>query len=132
MNTLQGGPGDPIGAVSVQVQHAMNGSEAVPSVDDLKGRNKEDAAQELEQLFLTLLVKEMRETLPEGFFAKGPATSVYAGLFDQVLAESLASGKGTGLRQAIVDGWPDGAKPGPDSADARKASVLGVSERTTP
>ena len=35
-------------------------------------------------MFLSVLVKEMRKSLPEGFFGKGPGAGVYSGLIDEV------------------------------------------------
>lgn len=59
------------------------------------------AAQEFERLFATLLVKEMRSTLPEGFFGGGAGSDVFDGWFDEHLGTSLAEGRGLGLRIAL-------------------------------
>ncbi|HVS20099.1 MAG TPA: rod-binding protein [Planctomycetota bacterium] len=60
-----------------------------------------DAAREFERLFATLLVKEMRSTLPEGFFGGGAGSDVFDGWFDEHLGASLAEGRGLGLRIAL-------------------------------
>ena len=60
-----------------------------------------DAAREFERLFATLLVKEMRSTLPEGFFGGGAGSDVFDGWFDEHLGASLAEGHGLGLRIAL-------------------------------
>ena len=49
-----------------------------------------DAAQRLEGLFATLLVKEMRSTQSSGLFGEGTGADVYGGWFDQYLGEVLA------------------------------------------
>ena len=49
-----------------------------------------DAAQRLEGLFATLLVKEMRATQSAGLFGEGTGADVYGGWFDQYLGEVLA------------------------------------------
>ncbi len=49
-----------------------------------------EAAQRFEALLATMLVKEMRATLNEGFFGTGAAGDVYGGWLDQHVGESLA------------------------------------------
>ena len=60
-----------------------------------------EAAREFERLFATLLVKEMRATLPEGFFGGGAGSDVFDGWLDEHLGSSLAEGRGLGLRIAL-------------------------------
>jgi Rod binding domain-containing protein len=67
------------------------------------GATREEAAQQLEGVFLQLLVKEMRQGMSgEGLFGGGPGASIYEGFFDQHMSEQLASGAGTGLRESIL------------------------------
>ena len=49
-----------------------------------------DAAGKMEEVFATLLVKEMRRSLPEGFFGGGSAGDVYSGWMDEQVGRSLA------------------------------------------
>lgn len=126
MNSLNSIPGGPLGAAAT-VQHTLDAASSARKAEELhKHGNKDEAARELEKLFVSLLVKEMRKSLPEGFFAQGPGSNVYAGFFDQMMSEALASGPGTGLRQSILESWHDAP-----SAD-RGESDKGVSENTTP
>jgi Rod binding domain-containing protein len=60
-----------------------------------------EAAKEFERLFATLLVKEMRATLPEGFFGEGAGSDVFDGWFDEHLGSALAEGQGLGMRVAL-------------------------------
>lgn len=48
------------------------------------------AAQRLEGLFASLLVKELRATQSAGLFGEGTGADVYGGWFDQYLGEVLA------------------------------------------
>jgi Rod binding domain-containing protein len=50
----------------------------------------EAAAAEFEALLATMLVKEMRAGLSEGFFGQGAGADVFDGWLDQHLGESLA------------------------------------------
>lgn len=68
---------------------------------DLRRGDVGDAAHEFERLFATMLVKEMRTTLPEGFFGGGTGSDVFDGWFDEHLGSSLAEGRGLGLRVAL-------------------------------
>ena len=43
-----------------------------------------------EALLATMLVKEMRSSLGDGFFGKGPDGDVYGGWLDQHVGQSLA------------------------------------------
>ena len=63
--------------------------------------SSEEAAEAFEAMFASLLVKEMRQTLPEGLF--GSETSdVYGALFDQHIGQTIAEGEGLGIRQFIM------------------------------
>jgi len=63
---------------------------------------EEAAAREMEGLFMTVLVKELRKTIPgDGLFGKGPGSDVFEGWFDTALGEALVQGPGTALRDAI-------------------------------
>lgn len=117
---------DPTDPVRAQIAHALDVA-AEKATDAARLGGDENAARELEKLFVTMLVKEMRESLPEGFFGKAPGANVYGGLFDQMLAESLAAGAGTGLRQAILASWVTDS-PSANAAPSEKA----LSENATP
>ncbi|MEZ5977546.1 MAG: rod-binding protein [Planctomycetota bacterium] len=47
------------------------------------------AAQKFEALLATTLVREMRQTLDEGFFGSGPGSDSYSGILDEKIAEQL-------------------------------------------
>ena len=77
----------------------------------LGGRPTDRAAREFEALFATLLVKEMRKALPEGFFGSGADGDIYGGWFDEHLGAALARDDGLRLRSVV------------DQALARKAAT---------
>ena len=60
-----------------------------------------EAARQFEKLFASLLVKELRRGLPEGFFGQGPGADVYEGWLDEHVGGALAEGGGLGLRIAL-------------------------------
>lgn len=57
---------------------------------DLQHSSPESAAEKLEALFATILVKEMRRALPNGFFGDGIGADTFNGWFDEHLGEALA------------------------------------------
>ncbi len=62
----------------------------------------ERAARMLETHFVTWMLREMRNTVPEGgLLPSGPAQDIYEQMLDDALAQSVASGRGLGLAQAI-------------------------------
>jgi peptidoglycan hydrolase FlgJ len=61
------------------------------------------AAEELEGLFLGLLLKSMRSTVSEGgLFKEGTDSKMYKDMFDQEVGRSLARRGGIGLADMIV------------------------------
>ncbi|MEM9800488.1 MAG: rod-binding protein [Planctomycetota bacterium] len=71
------------------------------------GDSKPDvAAREMEALFATLLVAEMRKGLGEGFFGSGPGADTFAGWFDEELGGAIAAngaiGVGEQVREAML------------------------------
>ena len=62
----------------------------------------QDAAQGFESVFLSLLLKEMRQTLEPGALFGSDQSDVYGGMFDQFMAQHLAQGKGIGLAHALM------------------------------
>ena len=71
-----------------------------------EGRNLQQlrqAAEDLEGLFLGLLLKSMRGTVAEGgLFKEGTDSKMYKDMFDQEVGRSLARRGGIGLADMIV------------------------------
>ena len=55
------------------------------------------AAAEFESLFASMMVKEMRKTMPEGFFGDATGSDVYGEWFDRHMGEALAQDDALGL-----------------------------------
>jgi len=74
------------------------------------------AAKELEVMFLTQLVRAMRQTVPENdFLPRSPARNVYEGVFDRSVAETMAAGDPLGFERALAG--QDGLKFDENHAD---------------
>ncbi len=59
------------------------------------------AAREMESLFATMLVSELRKGLGEGFFGDGAGADTFNGWFDEQIGASLASRGSLGLADQI-------------------------------
>lgn len=70
-----------------------------------EGENAEaaQAAHEMESLFATMMVTEMRKGLGEGFFGSGPGADTFGGWFDEQLGASIAERGSLGLAEQIKE-----------------------------
>jgi len=70
---------------------------------DKDTRQLRQTAQELEGVFLGLLLKSMRGTVSQGgLFGKGTDSEMYQDMFDQEIGRTLARRGGIGLADMIV------------------------------
>ncbi len=60
----------------------------------------EDVARQMEGLFVSMLLKTMRETMASEMF-EGDGADVWGGMFDQALGEQIAAGGGLGLVEQL-------------------------------
>lgn len=80
---------------------AVPPSNTFPSTLDSKSDARK-AARELEATFLSMLLKEMRQTLePDGGLFPGDTGDVQGGLFDLYIGQHLAAAGGFGLAAAL-------------------------------
>jgi flagellar protein FlgJ len=69
-----------------------------PSMEKKQNQSLRKACRQLESLFLSQLLKEMRKTVPQGgAIPENNAASLYQSLFDNHLADLLAKQQATGL-----------------------------------
>ena len=61
----------------------------------------EEAAKSFERLFATMLVREMRRSLPDGFFGSVPGADTFEGWLDEHLGAALAEGNALGLAESL-------------------------------
>jgi flagellar protein FlgJ len=61
------------------------------------------ACSDLESLFISYLLKEMRATIPKsGFISGGRAEEIYTSMLDSELAKELSSKGGIGLSSVLL------------------------------
>ena len=61
-----------------------------------------EVAQQLEAVFASMLIKEMRNTLSEGLFG-GENSDVLGGMFDLHMGQAMTDGRGLGIKQLVLD-----------------------------
>lgn len=61
----------------------------------------EGVARGFETMFLSLLLKEMRQTLEPGTLFEGDKSDIFGGLFDQMMAEHLSKGNALGIAAMV-------------------------------
>lgn len=68
----------------------------------LKGR-EEEAHQQLEAVFVSMLIKQMRTAALEDGLFPGDSSDTFGGMFDSFMGEELAKGGGIGLQRLLKD-----------------------------
>ena len=70
-------------------------------IKSLQYREDKDVAEQLEAVFISMLIKEMRTAgSEEGLFA-GDASDTFGGLFDQFMGEHIAAAGGLGMNRLL-------------------------------
>jgi len=72
-------------------------------LNNLRGRQPAELAQQFEGIFISMLVKEMRQSSfdGEGLFP-GDSSDTFGGIFDMYMGEHLARQGGIGLAESIA------------------------------
>ena len=114
-----------VSALSVlcAVAREVKGASAQATSAARDGRSVKSAAKDFEALFATMLVKEMRKALPEGFFGGEAEGDVYGGWFDEQLGRKIAEGGALHLADTLEASFIKRAAPSTD-ASASSASEL--------
>lgn len=120
-------------APAQQVYHSFSGFEQMRA----QARNGDSealsgAAKQFESVFVQMMLKAMRDTVPEGGLFESEQSDFYEGMFDQQISLNIANGKGIGLAEVIerqMSGMQGGATDGNAQGDEQRAS-LQVPERS--
>lgn len=63
-----------------------------------------EAAAAVEGMFVSMLVSEMKKTLPGGgFFGETPGSEIFDGMFDRLMGEEIAKKGGFGLAAFVEE-----------------------------
>jgi len=80
-----------VGARVAGLASAAQAGEAAEAARASEAGRADEAAEKFEELFATVLVKEMRKGLSDGFFGKGPGADVFEGWLDKHVGGALAA-----------------------------------------
>lgn len=86
-----------------------------------------EAARQFEALLATMLVKEMRAGLEEGFFGKGPGADSFSSMLDEHLGAELAKRPLFGMTE-LLEGHARARVEAAANAAAGAAGVAGVAD----
>ena len=78
------------GFEQLRAQARENSEEALPEV-----------ARQFETIFVQMMLKAMRDTIPEGGLFESDQMDFYEGMFDQQISLNISNGKGIGLAKVI-------------------------------
>jgi len=85
-----------------RVQRSLKSGELSPSVENAS--QLKEACAELESLFISYLLKEMRATIPKtGLISGGRAEEIYTSMLDTEISKEMASQRGIGLSSLFLD-----------------------------
>ncbi|MFN3191403.1 MAG: rod-binding protein [Aureliella sp.] len=70
--------------------------------EDFGEQQMEAVGKEMEGVFLSMLLKEMRNSLEDGFFGK-EGSDTYGGMFDMFIGQHLAESKPLGLSDTLLN-----------------------------
>lgn len=116
-----------------QVYHSFQGFEQMRA----QARNGDSealsgAAKQFESVFVQMMLKAMRDTVPEGGLFESEQSDFYEGMFDQQISLNIANGKGIGLAEVIerqMSGIQGGTAAGHSAEDEQRVP-LHVPERS--
>jgi Rod binding domain-containing protein len=70
-------------------------------LDAMPRQELEQVATQFEGVFMSLLIKELRESLETGMFV-GETSDTYGALFDLYLGQHIAEAGGLGIKQMLI------------------------------
>lgn len=69
---------------------------------EFRTQQKEKAAEEFEAVFISMMLKTMRQSMSEEMFA-GDKSDTFGGMFDQFLGQHMAAQGGVGMSRLFED-----------------------------
>ena len=114
-------------ASAQQVYHSFSGFEQMRAqARDGDSEALSGAAKQFESVFVQMMLKAMRDTVPEGGLFDSEQSDFYEGMFDQQISLNIANGKGIGLAEVIerqLSATQAGAATEGESAEGEKAPL---------
>ncbi len=104
----------------IQTQRIGQAFQSVKSTKDGQSNQKlQDACREMESLFLSYLLKEMRATVDKsGFISGGKAEEIFTSMLDVELSKRMSNAGGIGLSSILLRQLA--SQPGPKGGPSSK------------
>ena len=84
-----------------------NDTQKLENMERMKNKDSEqlkDACREFEAIFLNMMMKQMRNTIPEGGMTeKSYGRETFEEMQDEILAEEMSKGQGVGLAKQLYE-----------------------------
>ncbi|MCC9602948.1 rod-binding protein [Stieleria sp. JC731] len=90
------------GISSSMAMSAPTGMSAIGNGVTASAENIQEIGQEFESVFVSMLLKEMRNSLDEGFFG-GEASDSFGGMFDMFIGQHLSKSNALGVGQMLAE-----------------------------
>ncbi len=75
------------------------------AVDSKKDKELMDVCRDFESIFIHMMLKEMRKTIPDsGFVEKSTASKIFEDMFDEEISQEISNkGEGIGLAKVLYN-----------------------------
>jgi Rod binding domain-containing protein len=110
-----------LGAQASSIAQASDVARAAKAGATARSGKVDDAVKNFEELLSTMLVREMRRGVEDGFFGGGAGSDTFEGWLDEHLGRSLARDGVFDLAQAIRTSIGANASPDADAKNGAKA-----------
>ena len=81
----------------------MDAAQHSSAAEDIRRKDLREAAQQFESYMATLLIQEMRKTVPDGLFSS-PAMETFSGILDQEISTRISGSGQLGLAEQLLGG----------------------------
>ena len=89
-------------ATSAQADQLAKTAAALVRDANQGGKAAAEVPQQFSKLLATMLVKEMRQALPQGFFGEGAGADIFNGWMDEHIGAALAERDGLRMEEMIA------------------------------
>lgn len=108
-----------------QIDRLAQGARSLAAKSQANAKSAAEVPEQFSKLLATMLVKEMRQALPEGFFGEGTGSDIFDGWLDEHLGAALAQRDGLRIEgmlahsmQSKLDAQKPSGDPEPDQKTA--------------
>lgn len=113
-----------------QLYHSFDGFEQMRAqARDGDSEALSGAAKQFESVFVQMMLKAMRDTVPEGGLFESEQSDFYEGMFDQQISLNIANGKGIGLAE-VIERQMSGMQGGASTANTATGNASGDEQQS--